>query len=114
MSAFKKKLHSATLTNNCPTCYSTNSLELTFEQEFSETPFFQKANPQLKETLYCRTCNNQIYPVNWTEDIERVYDYHRKRALPQSRYVKVKPLFYVVVLLGVSLVSALVYFALAT
>lgn len=111
MKEFEKTLHSATLHNNCPTCFATNGLELTFSQRYTEDRFFQKADPTLVENLFCHTCNNQIYPVNWTEDIERVYSYHKKRAIPQSRYVKVKPLFYGLVLVGIALVAAIVYVA---
>ncbi|MAN59974.1 MAG: hypothetical protein CMC08_09095 [Flavobacteriaceae bacterium] len=108
----EKILHKAKLNNNCPVCYTTEGLELSFTQHITEDRFFERANPLLGEKLYCHTCQGQIFPVNWTEDIERVYEYHKKRASPQSHYMKVKPLFYGVILVGIAAIAAIVYFAL--
>jgi hypothetical protein len=102
-------LHTARLKNNCPICFGTDGLEITFTQEEKETPLFKKPALQIDEKLYCHTCHNNIYPVNWTEDIERVYDYNKKIAETYKQYLKVKPLFYILVVVAIFLVAAIVY-----
>ncbi len=102
-------LHTARLKNNCPTCFGTDGLEITFTQEEKDTPFFRKPALKIDDKLYCHTCNNTIYPVNWTEDIERVFDYNKKIAETNKQYLKVKPLFYILIVVAVVLVSAVVY-----
>lgn len=107
-------LHTANLKNNCPTCFGTDGLEFTFTQEEKETPLFKKPALQINETLYCKTCNNAIYPVNWTEDIERVFDYNKKIAETHKKYLMVKPLFYILIVLAIVLVAALIYVLIPT
>ncbi len=109
MSSKTHTLHTAHLKNNCPTCFGKNGLQFTFTQEEKETPFFRKPAVLIDETLYCNTCNNIIYPVNWTEDIERVFDYNKKIAETNKQYLKVKPLFYISVVVAIVLVAAVVY-----
>jgi hypothetical protein len=64
--------------------------------------------------LFCHTCEHTIYPVNWTEDIERVFDYNKKLAETNKMYLKVKPLFYIVIVLAIVMVAAVVYFLIPT
>ena len=73
-------LHTARSKNNCPTCFGTAGLEFTFTQEEKETAFLKKPSATIDSKLYCHTCKNHIYPVNWTEDIERVFEYNKKIA----------------------------------
>ncbi len=109
-----KTLHSARIKNNCPTCFGTDGLEFTFTQEEKETAFFKKPAINVDNTLYCHTCKNSIYPVNWTEDIERVFDYNKKIAETNKEYLKVKPLFYISIVVALVLVAAIVYFLIPT
>ena len=102
-------LHTAHLKNNCPTCFATDGLEITFTQNEKETPFFKKPATAIEHTLYCHTCKNSIYPINWTEDIERVFDYNKKIAETHKQYLKVKPLFYISVAAAIIVVAAVVY-----
>lgn len=102
-------LHTARLKNNCPTCFGTDGLEFTFKQEEKENAFFTKPSPQIDESLYCHNCKHMIYPVNWNEDIERVYDYNKKIAETQRQYLKVKPLLYIVILAAIIVVAATIY-----
>jgi uncharacterized protein YbaR (Trm112 family) len=99
-------LHSARLKNNCPTCFGTDGLEFTFTQQEKENGLFFKPSAQIDESLYCHNCKSMIYPVNWTEDIERVYEYNKKIAETKREYLKVKPLFYILILLAIILVAA--------
>ena len=103
------KLRSAQVKNNCPTCFGTNGLEFTFTQEEKENAFFIKPASQIDESLYCHNCKNMIYPINWTEDIELVYNYNKKMAESQRQYLKVKPLLYIVILVAIIVVAAVIY-----
>ncbi len=102
-------LHTARLKNNCPTCFGTDGLEITFTQEEKETPFVKNPDIEIECKLYCHTCKNNIYPVNWTEDIERVFDYNKKIAETNKQYLKVKPLFYILTVVAIVLFAAVVY-----
>ena len=70
----------------------------------------QKKN--ISEKLYCHSCENTIYPVNWNEDIERVYRYHKKQAKPKQTSVKFTKLGKIIALgtlLFISLVIVVFY-----
>lgn len=107
-------LHTARSKNNCPTCFGTDGLEFTFLQNEKETPFFKKPAKQIEEKLYCHTCKTNIYPVNWTEDIERVYDYNKKIAETNKHYLMVKPLFYISIIVAIVLIAAGIYMFIIT
>lgn len=106
----KQLLHSAKINNNCPECFSTEGLEFTFLQEEKETKLYLKANPLIEEILYCHHCNHTIYPVNWTEDIERVYVYHKKLATPKNSAYRLKPLAIGIIILDLIALVTLIYF----
>ena len=72
----KHTIHTARLNNNCPSCYATDGLEITFTQEKTENQFFEKADKEINGKVYCHTCKQDIFPVTWTADIERVPEYH--------------------------------------
>ena len=103
-------LHTARLNNNCPTCFATDGLELAFTQEKTDTRFYEKAEREINSKLFCHTCGNNIFPVNWTDDIERVYEYNRKLATPSTTGMNLKPLFYILILIAIILVAAVVYY----
>lgn len=75
----KEVIYTESLSCNCPECFSTTGLSLVFYQEWKETLFLKKATPIVREQLICEQCNEMIYPVKWTEDIERLYEYHKKK-----------------------------------
>lgn len=102
-------LHTSRLHNNCPTCFGKDGLEFTFSQDERENSFFHKPSSNIDEKLFCHNCKNPIYPVNWTEDIERVYDYNKKLAETQRQYLKVKPLFYILIIAATVLVAIVFY-----
>lgn len=102
-------IHTAQLKNNCPTCYGNDGLEFTFTQSEKDNLFFKKPSSKIEESLYCHNCKTNIYPVNWTEDIERVYDYNKKLAEISRHHLKVKPLFYILIIVAIIVIAALVY-----
>ena len=98
----------APLTNNCPECFN-QDLSLTFYQKHLYGPFYHRITSELKRELKCNTCKSLLYPVSWTEDIERSVEYYEKAVTPQKATVRFQPLFYILVLSGVILIAALVY-----
>ena len=79
-----------TLNNNCPECYSKKGLILTFQQKLIETKFYKSITSEVTHNIRCKICNTIIYPVQWTENIERVFEYQRKTFVPKrkSKYLK--------------------------
>ncbi|MDT0556418.1 hypothetical protein [Patiriisocius hiemis] len=110
MAKERQILHKSKIANNCPTCYANNDLEFTFSQEIAENPLFIMPSKEVEETLFCHNCNNTIYPVNWDEDIERVYEYHKKLADPNKASFKLKTLGYILVIGDILLLLYLVYY----
>ena len=104
------QLHVANVNNNCPECFSTEGLKFTFSQEEIENKLYSKAQSEITETLACEKCNQIIYPVNWTEDIERVHNYHKKLAKPKSTRIKLKPLAYLLLIADALIVGWVVYY----
>lgn len=76
------------LNNNCPECYNNEGLYLTFKQKFIESRFYKSITKETKHILQCKTCETTIYPVSWTEDIERVVDYHQRAFIPKKASLK--------------------------
>ncbi|GAA3633851.1 hypothetical protein [Flavivirga jejuensis] len=78
------------LKNNCPECYSTEGLRLIFKQKIINTKLYRSITSQINHEIECRTCNTVIYPVKWTDDIELVFEYHKKAFVPKkaSTYLK--------------------------
>lgn len=76
------------LKNNCPECYNNEGLHLTFKQKFIEANFYKSITKETKHILNCKTCNTTIYPVSWTEDIERVVNYHQRAFVPKKASIK--------------------------
>jgi len=103
-------LHTAKVNNNCPECYSTDGLEFTFSQEEVDNKLYSKAKKEVLEELRCEKCDQVIYPVNWTQDIERVYDYNKKLVKPKSAGIKLKPLAYIFILIDTLILAALIYY----
>jgi hypothetical protein len=106
-------LHSARLKNNCPICFANDGLEFSFTQEQITKKLFTRAEKSISEKLYCHGCKKTIYPVNWNDDIERVYRYHKKQAKPKQTSVKFTKLGYLLVvgtLLGVTLITLVFYY----
>ncbi|WP_452224900.1 hypothetical protein [Lacinutrix chionoecetis] len=85
------------LNNNCPECFSKEGLKLTFKQKFLETSFFKSVTQDIATQMHCDNCNTAIFPVQWTEDIERVYTYQMKAFEPKKASKKYKPLFWVII-----------------
>lgn len=103
-----KTIQTTILQCNCPECYSNSGLELSFKQEWKDTFWVKKATDVMREEIYCKHCEFPIYPVKWTEDIERLYEYNLKRAEKET-FFKVKSQTYMIGAIAVAVVAIVVY-----
>ena len=104
-------LKEARIGNNCPECYSNDSLELTLKQKLIETKFYKAITEETTSELLCHNCELQIFPVSWTDDIERVVDYHLRGLKTKTKSTKLKPIAWGLVAICVVVLSAIVLFA---
>ncbi|GGI55925.1 hypothetical protein [Winogradskyella haliclonae] len=96
------------LNNNCPECYSNDSLQLTFKQRITETIFFKAITGDTSHEMHCKNCNTTIYPVRWNDDIERVVAYHERAIVPKKTSWKIKPFGYVFIGIDLLIIIAIV------
>ena len=92
------------LNNNCPECYSNNGLQLTFKQKFKETSFYKTVSIETAQEIECKTCDTMIYPISWTDDIERVFNYHQRAFVPKKASVKLKKIAWILIGSGLLLI----------
>lgn len=100
------------INNNCPECYNTNGLHFTFKQKFVETRFYKSLTTETAHELFCKTCETTIYPVNWTDDIDRVFNYHQRAFIPKKASFKLKNTAWIAIgsLIGIIVVGILATF----
>ncbi len=96
-----------TLNNHCPECYSNDGLQLTFKQKFVENTFYKAISSDIKHTMICNTCNTEIFPVRWTDDLERVFEYQQRAFVPKSATFKLKKLSWILLVAIILLVIVL-------
>tara|TARA_R110000868_G_scaffold83701_2_gene236169 strand:- start:58 stop:411 length:354 start_codon:yes stop_codon:yes gene_type:complete len=97
-------LKEADLTNNCPECFN-QGLEISFYQKHSYGKFVHKTTKEVSSIIKCKKCLSEIYPVKWTPDIERVFDYYQKMVEPKKPSVKYTKLFHILILVLLALVA---------
>lgn len=100
-------LKETTLNNNCPECYATESLLLSFKQQKVFSKLVIKTKKTIIEQMDCKKCETTIFPGRWTDDIERVYEYHKKTLQPKPSSTRFTSFTYILLslffLLGISL-----------
>lgn len=101
-------LKEADIKNNCPECFH-NELSVTFYQKQNFGKFVHKTTGEISSEMKCQRCHSIIYPIKWTDDIERSYTYYQKLAKPRKTSVKFTSLFYILLLVGIAVVAAVVY-----
>ncbi len=72
------------ISNKCPNCGNSESLELNFYQKRIESPFSTKITKNITGILYCHNTETEIPPVQWSEDIERIFN-------TEKQYLKLRP-----------------------
>ncbi|MEM8999385.1 MAG: hypothetical protein AAGB24_03905 [Bacteroidota bacterium] len=98
----------ADITNNCPECYN-QQLKLTFYQKHTFNQFYHRTTKEVTHEIKCKKCHSVIYPVNWTPDIERVFDYYNKLVRPDRTSVRFTTLFFIILVTLLGLVAAVIY-----
>ncbi|WP_273568302.1 hypothetical protein [Maribacter halichondriae] len=98
----------ADLTNNCPECFN-QDLKLTFYQKHLYGKLFHRVTGEVTHKVKCNKCGSDIYPVKWTDDIERIFEYYQKMVKPEKASIGFTKLFYILILLLIVLVGAGVY-----
>lgn len=94
------------LNNHYPECFSIEGLVLTFKQKFIETRFYKSITSRIKHEIVCKTCNMNIYPVQWTDDIDRVFEYQKKAFTPKPKATVIKKASWVIIITAVVLLIA--------
>ncbi|HNQ27203.1 MAG TPA: hypothetical protein PKL92_04720 [Aquaticitalea sp.] len=95
------------LNNHCPECYSNSGLQLTFKQRFVENAFYRAISSEVKHHMVCDNCKTEIFPVRWTDEIERVFDYHQRAFVPRPTSVRFKKLTWVLLIVLIIIVLLL-------
>jgi len=98
----------ADITNNCPECYN-QELQLTFYQKHTFNAFFHRTTNEVTHEITCKKCESKIYPVNWTPDIERVFEYFNKLVTPDRSMIRFTTLFFVLLIALIAVIAAGVY-----
>ncbi|MDB2607015.1 hypothetical protein N9Y48_04490 [Zobellia sp.] len=99
----------ADLTNNCPECFN-QDLKLSFYQKHKKGKLFNSITNEVTHQIVCNKCGTDIYPITWTDDIERSFKYYEKMVVPHPSKVTFTSLFWILILVLVGLVAAGVYF----
>jgi len=98
----------ADITNNCPECFN-QDMKLTFYQKHTYGKLFHRITSEVTHQIKCNKCNSVIYPVNWNEGIERIFEYYQKMVTPDGASMRFTTLFYILILLLIALVGTGVY-----
>ncbi|RDY59535.1 hypothetical protein [Flagellimonas nanhaiensis] len=104
----KIAIKEAEITNNCPACFN-QELELTFYQKHTFNAFFHRTTSEVTHEIKCKKCHSIIYPVDWTQDIERVFDYYNKLVSPDKPSVRFTLLFFILLIVVLGLIGTAVY-----
>ena len=83
----------ATMTNNCPECFN-QDMTLFFYQRHLYSKFYHRTTSEVRHQILCNKCGSLIYPVKWTEDIERIFEYYQKTVEPERSKTRFTSLFY--------------------
>ncbi len=101
-------LKEAEITNNCPECFNQN-MKLTFYQKHRYSRWYYQVTSDVSHQIVCNTCHSTIFPVKWTEDIERIFDYYQKLVIPKKKGIKLTGLTYTLIVLLLVIIGGLYY-----
>jgi hypothetical protein len=76
-------------------------LLLTFKQKIVETNFYKSISPEITNDIKCNNCNTIIYPVQWTDTIEQVFEYHKKTVVPKKTSTYLKKWSWIIIVAGI-------------
>ncbi len=96
------------LKNNCPECFN-QELKLTFFQKHLINKFYHKTTKEVSQEIRCSKCGSLIYPVKWTDDIERSFEYFQKMVTPEPTSLRFSKVTYGLLILLLILAGSLSY-----
>lgn len=96
------------LSNNCPECFN-QDLKLTFYQKHRYSKLSYRVTNEVTNQIVCKKCGSDIYPAKWTDDIERIFDYYKKMAVPEKSSLKFTSLFYILIFILLALIGTAMY-----
>ena len=96
------------ITNNCPECFN-QDMTLRFFQKHLYNKFYHRTTAIVEHEIKCNKCQSIIYPVKWTEDIERIFDYYRKTVTPEASKTRFTWLFYSLIIGVILLIAVMAY-----
>ena len=103
-------LKEARISNNCPECYSNDSLELTFKQKLIQTSFYKAISDTIISELRCLNCEEQVFPIDWTDDIEQVVEYHKRAINKREKFIKLKPISWgIITFISVMIIATVLF-----
>jgi hypothetical protein len=109
-------LKEVTINNNCPECFNSSSLKIIFKQKFVETKYYKSITETITHDILCEKCKTIIYPVRWTEEIERVVKYQTKALHPKAASTYLKKLTWIyagtIILLILGVLATIIYWKL--
>ncbi|MGB5418531.1 hypothetical protein [Algibacter sp.] len=97
------------LKNNCPECFSKDGLRLTFRQKIKETKFYKSITSDISYEMNCNNCNSIIYPVQWTDDIDLVFEYQKKAFTPKRASTYIKKTSWIVIASSVLIIALILF-----
>ena len=86
----------ADISNNCPECFN-QDLEVSFYQKHKYGRLHHRITNEVSSKIRCNKCGSDIYPVNWTDDIERSFEYYQKMVEPKRSSIRFTFLFYMII-----------------
>ena len=101
-------LKEAEITNNCPECFN-QDMRLTFYQKHRISRWYYQITGEVTHQIICNTCNSNIYPVKWTDDIERTFEYYQKMVTPKPKGVRLSRLSYILIISLLIIAGTLYY-----
>lgn len=103
-------LGSKQLNNRCPDCGKPEALELSFYQKRIESAFSTKVTGKVSGILYCHHTNTEISPVQWSDEIERIFNTEKQRLKLQPKRTKFNKWFYALITAFVVIAITIVSF----
>ncbi|MCX2718256.1 hypothetical protein [Lentiprolixibacter aurantiacus] len=98
----------AEINNNCPECFN-QDMQLTFFQKHRVSRWYYQITAEVTHQMVCNTCHSTIYPVKWTDDIERTFEYYQKMVTPEKKGLKLSRLSFLLIILLLILAGVLYY-----
>lgn len=102
----------SSLTNNCPECFN-QDLKLSFFQKHRYGKLSHRTTNEVIHQLVCNTCGSTIYPVKWTDDIDRTFEYYQKMVVPEQSSLQFTTFSWILILLLIVIVGAGIYLFIA-